>query len=60
MSVSFRSKHDVKLLLKLKNKFYRLLNNKRKLSDFYYTVIIGKSFKPFGNITTAENNLDIV
>ena len=36
--ISFRSRYDVKLLLRLKNKFFKLLNIKCKLSVFYYIV----------------------
>ena len=36
--VLFRSKHEVKLLIKLKNIFCRLFDMERKLSVFYYIV----------------------
>ena len=36
--VLFLSKHDVKSLLRLKNKICRLFHVKRKLSVFYYIV----------------------
>ena len=36
--VLFRPKHDVKLHLRLKNKFYRLLNIKRRMSVLYHIV----------------------
>ena len=53
--VSFRSRHNVKLLLRLGNKFCRLFNIKRRLSVFYKLLnYFSRLLKPIGDITTVE------
>ena len=59
--VSFRSKYDVKWLMKLKNRFCRLLNKKHKLSVFYYIVeLLWQIVETIWKYNYCRNYLEIV